>query len=118
LAASFVWRSEQRALRYSDAAHELQDGYKMEWALGIQPKMAGHELSKIFLVPFNWWLIEHDKLRCQNTICGREIDLSGENWLAFRKGLNEVLASVQQLYESLPTRSRLRLCRAGSRAGR
>ena len=53
LAASFVWRSEQRALRYSDAAYELQDGSKMEWALGIQPKMAGHELRKIFLVPFN-----------------------------------------------------------------
>jgi hypothetical protein len=64
-------------------------------------KMAGHELRRIFLVPFKCphcrtendgaagWVIEHGKLRCQNTVCGRDIDLSGADWLAFRKGLDE-----------------------------
>ena len=64
-------------------------------------KMAGHELRRIFLVPYicphcrngndgaAGWVIEHEKLRCQNTLCGREIDLSGADWLAFRKGLDE-----------------------------
>ena len=47
-------------------------------------KMAGHELRRIFLVPFKCphcgtendgaaaWAIEHGKLRCQNTVCGRD----------------------------------------------
>jgi hypothetical protein len=46
-------------------------------------------------------VIEHGKLRCQNTICGRDIDLSGADWLAFRKGLDEALASVQPLYDKV-----------------
>jgi hypothetical protein len=50
------------------------------------------------------WVIEHEKLRCQSILCGREIDLSGADWLAFRKALNEALASVQTLYDKvLPT---------------
>jgi hypothetical protein len=79
----------------------FKTGLKWNGALGTQPKMAGHELRRIFLVPFKCphcrtendgaagWVIEHGKLRCQNTVCGRDIDLSGADWLAFRKGLDE-----------------------------
>jgi hypothetical protein len=91
----------------------FETGLKWNGALGTQPKMAGHELGKIFLVPYICphcrigndgaaaWVIEHEKLRCQSTLCGREIDLSGADWLAFRKGLNEALASVQPLYDKV-----------------
>ena len=76
--------------------------------------MAGHELRRIFLVPFSCphcktendgsvaWVIEHEKLRCQNTACGRDIDLSGADWFAFRNGLDQALASLQPLYDKVP----------------
>ena len=92
----------------------FKTGLKWNGALGTQPKMAGHELRRIFLVPFKCphcrtendgaagWVIEHGKLRCQNSVCGRDIDLSGADWLAFRKGLDEALASVQSLYDKVP----------------
>jgi hypothetical protein len=92
----------------------IKTGLKWNGVLGTQPKMAGHELRRIFLVAFNCphcgiendgaaaWVIEHEKLRCQNTLCGREIDLSGADWIAFRKGLNEALANVQPLYDKVP----------------
>ena len=74
--------------------------------------MAGHELSTILLIPFRCphcgvenddtagWVIEHDKVPCQN--CRREIELSSSEWLAFRAGLVSAMASLQPLYDKVP----------------
>ena len=74
--------------------------------------MAGHELRRIFPVPFRCphcgtgnnaaagWVIEHDVLPCQN--CSRNIDLSGMEWLNFRKTLDLALQGLQPLYDKMP----------------
>ena len=74
--------------------------------------MAGHELRRIFPVPFRcphcWtgnnaaagWVIEHDMLPCQN--CSRIIDLSGSEWLNFRRTLDVALQGLQPLYDQMP----------------
>ena len=74
--------------------------------------MAGHELRRIFPVPFRCphcgtgnnaaagWVIEHDMLPCQN--CSRNIDLSGMEWLNFRKTLDLALQGLQPLYDKMP----------------
>jgi hypothetical protein len=74
--------------------------------------MAGHELRRIFPVPFECphcgtgnnaaagWVIEHDVLPCQN--CSRDIDLSGTEWLIFRRTLDMALQGLQPLYDKMP----------------
>src|SRR5258707_14754823 len=81
-------------------------------ALWIEDQMAGHELRKIFLIPFMCphcgtgnngtagWVIEHDALPCQD--CRRTIDLSGLEWLTFRRRLDAALQGLQPLYDKMP----------------
>jgi len=76
--------------------------------------MAGHELRRILLIPFRCphcgtendgaaeWVIEHNMLPCQNTVCRRNIDLSGPEWLVFRRALDAALANLQLLYDQVP----------------
>jgi len=74
--------------------------------------MAEHELRRIFPVPFRCphcgtgnnaaagWVIEHDMLPCQN--CSRTIDLSGWEWLIFRRTLDTALQGLQPIYDKMP----------------
>lgn len=74
--------------------------------------MARHELRRIFPIPFRCphcgtgnnaaagWVIEHDLLPCQN--CGRNIELSGSEFLTFRRALDIALQGLQPLYDKIP----------------
>ena len=74
--------------------------------------MSGPELRKIFPVPFRCphcgagnnavagWVIEHDILPCQ--YCSRNIDLSGLEWLNFRRTLDVALQGLRPIYDKMP----------------
>ena len=74
--------------------------------------MSRPQLRRIFPVPFPCphcgtgnnaaagWVIEHNVLPCQN--CSRNIDLSGSEWLTFRRTLDLALQSLQPHYDKMP----------------
>jgi hypothetical protein len=87
--------------------------------------MSGPELRRIFPVSFPCphcgtgnnaaagWVIEHDVLPCQN--CSRNIDLSGSEWLTFRRTLDLALQGLQPHYDRMP---QLTHCEPVQRTGR